>query len=186
MYSVTLVNPNDGITHRLAVYCLDWDPARPGETLDLLNPSTGLSELTGGPVSLSNFSNGTWVVFYFTGNVELQVTNTAASPMRSSRRWPLTTSAPPRPSARRRAPITTAQIVTISTATSGATIRYTTDGTTPSETVGTVYSSPVNITATSTLQAIAYETGYSNSTVASGVYTIHVRRADLHPGGGHL
>ena len=33
------------------------------------------------------------------------------------------------------------QSVTISTTTSGATIRYTTDGTTPSETVGTVYSS---------------------------------------------
>ena len=67
---------------------------------------------------------------------------------------------------------TTAQSVTISTTTGGATIRYTTNGTTPSSTVGTVYSSPVSITATSTLQAIAYETGYTNSSVASGVYTI--------------
>ena len=46
--------------------------------------------------------------------------------------------------------------VTISTSTGGATIRYTTNGTTPSETVGTVYSSPIAITATCTLQAIAY------------------------------
>ena len=38
-----------------------------------------------------------------------------------------------------------AQSVTISTTTGGATIRYTTNGTTPSETDGTVYSSPVNI-----------------------------------------
>ena len=37
--------------------------------------------------------------------------------------------------------------MTISTATSGATIRYTTDGSTPSETAGTVYSSPMNISA---------------------------------------
>ena len=66
-----------------------------------------------------------------------------------------------------------AQTVTISTTTSGATIRYTTNGTTPSSTVGTVYSSPVTISSTCTLEAIAYETGYSNSTVTSGVYTIN-------------
>ena len=66
-----------------------------------------------------------------------------------------------------------AQLVTISTTTTGATIRYTTDGTTPSETNGTVYGSAVNISSTCTLQAIAYETGYSDSTVASGVYTIN-------------
>ena len=48
-----------------------------------------------------------------------------------------------------------AQSVTISTTTGGATINYTTNGTVPSSTVGTVYSSPVAISATSTLQAIA-------------------------------
>ena len=37
-----------------------------------------------------------------------------------------------------------AQSVTITTTTSGATIRYTTNGTTPSSTVGTVYSSAVS------------------------------------------
>ena len=64
--------------------------------------------------------------------------------------------------------------MTISTTTGGATIRYTTNGTTPSSTVGTVYSSPVNISSNTTLQAIAYESGYTNSTVASGVYTLNV------------
>ena len=58
------------------------------------------------------------------------------------------------------------QTVTISTTTGGATIRYTTNGTTPSSTVGTVYSSPVSISATATLQAIAYETGMANSPVS--------------------
>ena len=46
------------------------------------------------------------------------------------------------------------------------------DGSTPSETHGTVYYSPVNISATATLQAIAYETGYADSPVASGFYDI--------------
>ena len=58
---------------------------------------------------------------------------------------------------------TTSTSVTITTSTGGATIRYTTNGTTPSSTVGTVYSSAVSITATSTLQAIAYESGMTNS-----------------------
>lgn len=65
-----------------------------------------------------------------------------------------------------------AQSVTISTATSGATIRYTTDGSTPSATVGTVYSSVLSISATTTLKAIATKSGMTDSTVTSGTYTI--------------
>ena len=76
---------------------------------------------------------------------------------------------------------TTSTSVTISTATGGASIRYTTNGTTPSSTVGTVYSSAVSITATSTLQAIAYETGLTNSAVASGVYTIQCATPTFNP-----
>ncbi|HZP60423.1 MAG TPA: heparin lyase I family protein, partial [Opitutaceae bacterium] len=46
---------------------------------------------------------------------------------------------------------TSAQNVTITSATSGASIRYTTDGSTPSETAGTLYSGPVNVGSTETL-----------------------------------
>lgn len=66
-----------------------------------------------------------------------------------------------------------AQTVTISTSTSGASIRYTTDGSTPSETAGTLYSSPVTVSATETVKAIAYESGWSDSSVASASYTIN-------------
>ena len=65
------------------------------------------------------------------------------------------------------------QAVTISSATSGATMRYTTNGTTPSATSGTVYSGPVVFSATTTLKAIAYKTGYTNSAVTSGKFTIN-------------
>ncbi len=69
---------------------------------------------------------------------------------------------------------TSAQTVTISTATGGASIRYTTDGvTTPTETVGTIYSGSVLISSTTTLQAIAYKAGMTDSTVTSGLYTIN-------------
>jgi poly(beta-D-mannuronate) lyase len=67
---------------------------------------------------------------------------------------------------------TSAQNVTISTSTSGATIRYTTNGTTPTSSVGTVYSAPVSISVTSTLKAIAYKSGMTDSPVTSATYTI--------------
>jgi polygalacturonase len=68
----------------------------------------------------------------------------------------------------------TAQNVTISTATSGAIIHYTTDGSTPTETNGTAYSAgtAVDISSTTTLQAIAFETGFTDSTVTSATYNI--------------
>jgi len=63
-----------------------------------------------------------------------------------------------------------AQSVTISDTTTGASIFYTTDGSTPT-TSSTLYTSPVSITATTTLQAIA-NAGSASSSVTSGTYTI--------------
>ncbi|HTQ30001.1 MAG TPA: chondroitinase-B domain-containing protein [Opitutaceae bacterium] len=73
---------------------------------------------------------------------------------------------------------TGAQSVTI-TAAGGATIRYTTDGSTPSETAGTVYSGPVSISANATLKALAYAAGYTDSAVSSAVYTIQYTPTNL-------
>jgi hypothetical protein len=61
--------------------------------------------------------------------------------------------------------------VTISDVTSGATIYYTIDGTPPS-TASTVYTGPVGVTATETIQALAVVSGLSQSAVTSGTYTI--------------
>jgi hypothetical protein len=61
--------------------------------------------------------------------------------------------------------------VTISCATEGATIYYTLDGTNPMED-GTVYTSAINITETTTVKAFAMKEGYLNSGVASATYTI--------------
>jgi hypothetical protein len=64
-----------------------------------------------------------------------------------------------------------AQSVTISDSTSGATIYYTTNGTTPT-TSSAVYSSPINVSSSETLEAIATASGYLQSAVGSAVYTI--------------
>ena len=77
---------------------------------------------------------------------------------------------PRRPSVRRRGRIPRRN-GTIKDTTSGATIYYTTNGTTPT-TSSTQYSSPINISVTETLKAIATHSGDTNSAVKSGTYTI--------------
>jgi hypothetical protein len=69
----------------------------------------------------------------------------------------------------------TAQTVTITSATAGATIRYTGDGTWPTASVGTVYSGPVSISSmnvTTTLRAKAFKSGSSDSLTTSAVYKL--------------
>ena len=68
---------------------------------------------------------------------------------------------------------TSAQSVTITDATTGATIYYTTDGTTPT-TSSTKYAGTIPVSATETIEAIAIATGYSSSLVASATYTINL------------
>jgi hypothetical protein len=78
-----------------------------------------------------------------------------------------------------------AQTVTISTTTSGATIYYTTNGTTPT-TSSTKYTSPITVSTTETVKAIGVESGYANSAVASAAYTINGAAATptFSPAGG--
>ena len=76
-----------------------------------------------------------------------------------------------------------AQSVTLSDTTTGATIYYTTGGTTPT-TASTVYKSAIAVNATTTINAMAAATGYNNSTVASGTYTIASGGTGINYGSG--
>jgi hypothetical protein len=78
---------------------------------------------------------------------------------------------------------TAAQSVTITDATAGAVIYYTTDGSTPT-TASNLYSSPVTVSSTRTLKAIAAASGYHNSAVRSAVYTILAATPVFSPKGG--
>ena len=66
---------------------------------------------------------------------------------------------------------TAAQSVKLASATTGATIYYTTNGSTPT-TSSTKYSAAIAVTASETIKAIAVDSGHANSAVASGSYVI--------------
>jgi len=63
------------------------------------------------------------------------------------------------------------QVITISEATSGATVYYTTNGTTPT-TSSTKYTGPITLTGSETLKFIAVAPGYTNSAVRSVTDTV--------------
>jgi hypothetical protein len=65
----------------------------------------------------------------------------------------------------------TTQTVTISSATAGATIRYTVDGSTPTAS-SPQYTAPISVPASRTVNAIALKSGSTTSAVSSASYTI--------------
>ncbi len=66
---------------------------------------------------------------------------------------------------------TSPQTVSISCSTSGATIRYTLNGSTPTSS-STAYTSPITVSSTTTIKAKAFKTGMTASAIASATYTI--------------
>ena len=73
---------------------------------------------------------------------------------------------------------TTVQNVTITDATSGAAVYYTTDGTTPTAS-STKYTGAITVGSTESLKALATATGFSSSAVATAAYTINLPKYTL-------
>ena len=70
------------------------------------------------------------------------------------------------------------QSVVLSCATSGATIRYTTDGSTPNSS-SPIYSGPIKVSSTTTVKAYVTAPGMTDSAVVSATYTIN--KDDTYP-----
>lgn len=64
-----------------------------------------------------------------------------------------------------------AQMVAITSTTSGSSIRYTTDGSTPSST-SPLYSSPISVPYTTTIKAYSSKVGMADSTIVTGEFVI--------------
>lgn len=71
---------------------------------------------------------------------------------------------------------TSAQTVTLYCATSGASIRYTTDGSTPTS-ASALYISPITVSQSMTISAIGIKAGLDNSYVSTAVYTFGASQA---------
>src|SRR4030088_1177064 len=127
------VNITDGLQHQLALYCVDWDQGSArAQTVNILD---GATNAVLNSQSLSSFQNGKYLVWKLTGHVIIQVTNTSSINATISGLFfdPATASntvAAPifNPPAGTYGP---PQSVTIGSSTSGASIRYTTDGSIP-------------------------------------------------------
>ncbi len=81
----------------------------------------------------------------------------------------------------------TAQNVAITCTTSGATIRYTTDGSEPTSS-SAVYTGAITVSSTATIKAKAFRSGMNDSSTATAAYTIDSSRVAmpvLSPAGGN-
>jgi hypothetical protein len=67
------INLTDGNAHQVAMYALDWDDQGRAETITLTDANSGALLDTR---SISNFSNGEWLVWNLTGKVLVTVTQT--------------------------------------------------------------------------------------------------------------
>lgn len=63
------------------------------------------------------------------------------------------------------------QHVTVSCATAGVTMYYTTNGSTPT-TSSTLYSGPISVASSETIKVLAVKSGFINSAIASAAYVI--------------
>lgn len=117
------------------------------------------ANITGGTFGIGGFNNGV-------------ITNCRASLWAGGTAVISTPSFSPSPGT-----FTMAQTVTLSSD-AGATITYTTDGSTPIPgSHGTVYTVPFTVASTQTINAIASATNYTNSAQGQGLYTISSGKA---------
>jgi thermitase len=167
---------SDTAQHQLAIYSVDWDHSSRAQTLSILD---GTSNAVLDSRSVTHFDNtGEWVVWNVSGHVIVKVTNNGPVNAVISGLFlagSTTNSTPVAAPAFNLASgtYTSAQSVTVSTTTAGASIRYTTDGSTPNETAGTVYSGSIAVNSSTTIRAIAFAAGMTDSAVASATYTIN-------------
>jgi Legume lectin domain/Chitobiase/beta-hexosaminidase C-terminal domain len=130
-----------------AVYNISWSINIP-QVIGSNNAYVGFTGGTGGLTATQNIQTWTMV----SGTPQLA---TASAPIFS-----------PAPGS-----YSATQSVTLASATSGASIHYTTDGSTPTSS-SALYSRAIPVSATETIKALAVASGYSNSSVSTGTYTI--------------
>ncbi len=135
-------------------------------------------QVTFTPTAMQVFTGTATVVTYVAGTA--QASQTITLPLRGSVTGPVVAKPviAPGPGS-----YTSTQQVTITDSTPGATIYYSTDGSSPSSgsASSTKYTGAISVSSNETLQAIATATGYLQSSIASATYTFHEAVASVTP-----
>ena len=162
----------DGLQHRLALYFLDWDFAGRSETVQCSDGDTGAVL---GTQTVSGFGQGIYLTWNLSGHVRITITrnggpNAVLSGIFFGGGAAMPTVATPVISPNGGS-YTNAQTITLSTTTTGAEIRYTTDGTDPG-TTSPLYSAPFTLSASATVKARGFKSGSTASATAAATFTI--------------
>jgi fibronectin type 3 domain-containing protein len=144
-------------------------------TLDGTNPTATVGTLYSAPFSVTTTNTVIKAIAYKAAMTDSAVVTSAT--------YTLTAAAPALSVAT--GTYNNAQSVTITSATTGASIRYTLDGTTPTSTTGMPYAGAVAITNTGTvLKAISYKAGMADSAVTTATYTLTAATPGATPAAG--
>ncbi|MGZ8919561.1 MAG: chitobiase/beta-hexosaminidase C-terminal domain-containing protein [Limisphaerales bacterium] len=165
---------NDGAAHRTAIYFLDWDLAGRNQTVRILDGTSGavLDSRT-----VSNFGQGTYLIWDLAGHVRVSITPNNFNGVSSGiffgsvgtgGQTPTVATPTISPNGGTHSGPTQ---VSLATTTSGAQIRYTLDGTEPSS-ASTLYTGSFTVTSSLTVRAKAFASGMNPSATASASFVI--------------
>ena len=152
---------------KFSIYALDWDGANRIQRLDILDGANGNILDT---QTISNYFNGVYLSWELTKSVTLRVTRISGPNAVLSGLFfdsGAAVSAPEFSPAG--GTFSNSVTVTISSPTSGASIRYTVDGSVPSSS-SPLYSGPLTLTNSATVSARAFATGMAESPVRSASF----------------
>lgn len=160
---------------RVALYFLDWDAAGRQQVVEVID--TGSGQLLDSR-TLTGFQGGVYLVWDLSGQVTFRIRALSGNAVLSGIFFDsaIPTAAAPAFSPGEGTYLNSVDVA-ISSATSGAAIHYTLDGTTPTA-LSPLYSGPVTIAETATLKARAFKDGLNPSGTASAKYTIQVEGGD--------
>jgi hypothetical protein len=159
----------DSLPHRVSLYFLDWDQLGRRQLIEIFHADSGalLASRT-----IENFQNGLYVTFDLQGRVTLRLRPVNWNAVLSGIFFDaaVATVSPPviNPPG---GTFTNSVSVTLSSSTTGATIRYTTNNSNPTA-ASPIYTGPLALNATTTLKARAFKEGMAESAVSVAAFTI--------------
>lgn len=171
-YTIDL-NFTDTQLHRTAIYFLDWDFAGRNQVVRVLDGDSGavLDSRT-----VSNFGNGVYLLWDLAGHVKISITPNNVNAVSSGIFFggggtvQIETVATPTISPNG-GTFVGSQMVTLATSTAGSQLRYTTDGSEPTE-GSTLYQGAFMVSTSSTVKARGFAAGMNPSATASASLVI--------------